>query len=235
MTGAPVPDNRFFQGIGACVFDAYGTIFDLMSATDQRSAVLGDKAGALGDLWRAKQLQYTWLRSITGHYTSFWQVTQDALDYAMAQIGINNPDLREHLLAGYKELTIYGDVLPVLDRLRQAGCRTAILSNGSRDMLEPAVAHAGLTGWFDAVLSVEDSGVFKPDYRVYQQACDHFGLPPAAICFLSSNGWDAAGAASFGFRVAWINRANLPVDRLPGQPAAIIKSMADLPALLKLA
>jgi|AACY02.6.fsa_nt_gi 2-haloalkanoic acid dehalogenase, type II len=235
MTGTPVDDSRYFQGIKACVFDAYGTIFDLISATDRRSAELGDQAGPLGDIWRSKQLQYTWLRSLTGHYTSFWQVTQDALDYAMAQLGLDDPTLRDHLLAGYKELKAYDDVAPVLDRLQKAGMGTAILSNGSRDMLEPVVENAGLSPWLDVVLSVEDSQIFKPDYRVYQQACDYFELPPEAICFLSSNGWDAAGAASFGFHVAWINRGDLPVDRLPGQPAAIIKSMSDLPALLKLA
>ena len=166
MTDAPLDDSRYFQGIKACVFDAYGTIFDLISATDQRSAELGDKAGPLGEIWRTKQLQYTWLRSMTGHYTSFWQITQDALDYAMAQLGLDDSVLRDRLLAGYKELKAYDDVAPVLDRLQKAGMGTALLSNGSRDMLAPVVEHAGLTSWLDVVLSVEDSQIFKPDDRV---------------------------------------------------------------------
>lgn len=235
MATAGENQTRYFTGIQACVFDAYGTLFDLMSTTDQVSATLGAQAQSLGDIWRRKQLEYSWLRTITGHYTSFWQVTMDALDYAMEQLKLDDADLRERLLSSYQSLTPYSDVGPVLDRLKQAGLGTAILSNGSPDMLNAAVKNADLTNWFDAILSVDDAKAFKPNFRVYQQACDHFGLPASAICFLSSNGWDAAGAASFGFHVAWINRHDLPIDHLPGQPAAIIKSMADLPALLKLA
>lgn len=224
-----------FSQTKACVFDAYGTIFDLVSATDRLSAELGeDLAPKLGELWRTKQLQYSWLRSLTGHYTSFWDVTRDALDYSFEQLGIKNPALKEKLIEGYRALDAYPDVKPVLAKLKQAGLKTAILSNGSPDMLTSGVRGAGLTDLLDAVLSVEDAGVFKPDYRVYQLACDRFDVSPTAICFLSSNGWDAAGAASFGFKVAWINRSKLPIERLPGKPDAIIRSMDDLPALLGL-
>ena len=224
-----------FSQTKACVFDAYGTIFDLVSATDRLSAELGeDLAPKLGELWRTKQLQYSWLRSLTGHYTSFWDVTRDALDYSFEQLGIKNPALKEKLIEGYRALDAYPDVKPILAKLKQAGLKTAILSNGSPDMLASGVRGAGLTDLLDAVLSVEDAGVFKPDYRVYQLACDRFNVSPAAICFLSSNGWDAAGAASFGFKVAWINRNKLPIERLPGKPDAIIRSMDGLPALLGL-
>lgn len=224
-----------FADIRACVFDAYGTIFDLVSATNHESAVLGPQAAPLGELWRLKQIQYTWLRTIMGQYEPFETLTAEALDYALQQFGIEDDDLRHRLMASYRRLSAYDDVAPVLNKLCAAGLRTAILSNGSPEMLHAAVANAGLDEQLDAVLSVDPLKVYKPDARVYQLACDHFGLKPSAICFLSSNGWDAAGASSFGFKVAWINRAGLPVERLPGQPAATLDSMADLPDLLGLA
>ncbi|MBV6632358.1 MAG: haloacid dehalogenase type II [Alphaproteobacteria bacterium] len=227
-------NQPIISGIRACVFDAYGTIFDLVSATDRLSASLGDKAGPLGDIWRAKQLQYTWLRSLTDEYTPFWQVTAEALDYAMAQLGIDDDELRSSLMEGYRGLDAYADVAPVLERLRAAGHGTAILSNGSKNMLASGVENANLQHLLDHVLSVDDVGIFKPDHRTYQMACDAFGVGPSEICFLSSNGWDAAGAAGFGFQVAWINRAGLPVERLPARPKAIINSMDGLPAVLGL-
>ncbi|MEM6902718.1 MAG: haloacid dehalogenase type II [Pseudomonadota bacterium] len=226
--------NPIIDGIRACVFDAYGTIFDLVSATDRLSASLGEKAVPLGEVWRAKQLQYTWLRSLTDEFTPFWQVTGEALDYAMEQLGIHDDELRSSLMDGYRRLDAYPDVAPVLKRLRAAGYHTAILSNGSGNMLDSGVEHAGLGDLLDHVLSVDAVQIFKPDHRTYQMACDAFDVLPGEICFLSSNGWDAAGAAGFGFQVAWINRADLPVERLPARPKAIINSMEGLPALLGL-
>jgi 2-haloacid dehalogenase len=223
-----------FDGIRACVFDAYGTIFDLVSTTSRLSARLGAKAGPLGELWRLKQIQYTWLRSLTGHYAPFWEVTGDALDYAMEVHGIDDPALRQSLMEGYKALEAYADVRPVLQALKRAGLNTAILSNGSPEMLASGVEGAGLGDLLDDVLSVDAVGVFKPDFQVYQIACDRFGIAPEQVCFLSSNGWDVAGASSFGFQVAWINRAKLPVERLPGKPKAILGSMDGLPPLLGL-
>ena len=144
-----------FSQTKACVFDAYGTIFDLVSATDRLSAELGeDLAPKLGELWRTKQLQYSWLRSLTGHYTSFWDVTRNALDYSFEQLGIKNPALKEKLIEGYRALDAYPDVKPILAKLKQAGLKTAILSNGSPDMLASGVRGAGLTDLLDAVLSV---------------------------------------------------------------------------------
>jgi 2-haloacid dehalogenase len=221
-----------FHDISACVFDAYGTLFDVHSAVQRGGGALGDKAAAVSALWRQKQLEYTWLRSLMGAHADFRQVTRDGLGYALAAHQVDDPELTERLMDLYQTLQAYGDVAPCLEALRGAGLATAILSNGSPDMLEPAVASAGLTRLLDAVLSVEEVGIFKPDARVYQLAVDRLGLAPARICFVSTNAWDAAGAAFFGFRVAWLNRFGQRLERLPGDPAAVIESLDRLPGLV---
>jgi 2-haloacid dehalogenase len=179
-------------------------------------------------------VEYTWLRSLMGRHADFWQVTGEALDYAMAVVGLDDQDVRRRLLELYLTLDAYPDAAPVLGRLRSAGLKTAILSNGAPAMLASATASAGLADRLDAVLSVEDVGVFKPHPRVYQLAVDRLGVPKEAICFVSSNGWDAAGAAAFGFRVAWLNRLGRPAERLPDTPAAEIAGLEALPVLLGL-
>ena len=220
------------SGIRACVFDAYGTLFDVHSAVARHRARLGEVADAISALWRTKQLEYTWLRSLMGRHADFWQVTCDALDFALDTHGRGDDSLRGDLLAAYRELSCYPEVPGVLGRLRQAGVPCAILSNGSPEMLRAAVASAGLDGLLDAVLSVEDVGIFKPDPRVYQLAVDRLGAPAGAISFQSSNAWDAAGAASFGFRVVWINRFGQRPERL-GYPAAVeLTSLEGLPGTL---
>jgi 2-haloacid dehalogenase len=224
--GAPL------AAIRACVFDAYGTLFDYASAAARCSDVLGDRAAPLTALWRDKQLQYTWLRSLQGHYAEFSQVTSDALEFALAAFGLSDPALHERLMGLYSQLECFAEVPAMLATLQAAGLRTAILSNGSPAMLTAAVAHTGLTHLFDAVLSVDAVGVYKPHPRVYQLAVDRLGMPPAAICFVSSNGWDAYAAAAFGMQVVWCNRYGQPPERLPGGPAAEITSLAQLPALL---
>ena len=224
--GAPLP------GIRACVFDAYGTLFEYVSAAARCSDVLGDKVAPLTALWRDKQLQYTWLRSLQGHYVEFSQVTSDALEFALAAFGLSDPALHERLMSLYSRLECFAEVPAMLATLQAAGLRTAILSNGSPAMLAAAVAHAGLTQLFDAVLSVDAVGVYKPHPRVYQLAVDRLGIPAAAICFVSSNGWDAYAASAFGMQVIWCNRYGQPPERLPGVPAAEITSLAQLPALL---
>ena len=221
--------------IKACVFDAYGTLFDFNSAVLRCRSDIGDAAERLSDIWRQKQLQYTWLRSLMGRHADFWQVTGEALDFALAAVDIDNAALRERLMALYRELDTFGEVTEVLSRLKQGGMRTAILSNGAPDMLNAVVAAAGLDTLLDAVLSVEDVGVFKPDPRVYQLAVDRLGIPSAGICFMSSNGWDAVGAAAFGFRVIWINRYKQPAEQLPAQPDIVVDSLSPLPELLGLA
>jgi 2-haloacid dehalogenase len=221
-----------FDDIGACVFDAYGTLFDVHSAAARAADALGDKAQPLSALWRQKQLEYTWLRSLMGHHADFWQVTGDALDFAMAGVGLNDPALRQRLMQLYLSLTAYDDVAPALALLRAGGCKTAILSNGEPGMLAAAVDSAGIAPLLDLVLSIEDVGIYKPDPRVYQLAVDRLGLPPARIAFVSTNAWDAAGAAHFGFRVAWMNRFGAQPERLGVSPTAVITGLAELPPLV---
>ncbi|HYD97744.1 MAG TPA: haloacid dehalogenase type II [Alphaproteobacteria bacterium] len=215
--------------VKACVFDAYGTLFDIAAPVRRCADALGDRAGPLAALWRAKQLEYCWLRSLMGRHADFWTLTQDALDYALEAHGLlADGALRTRLLAAYRTLDAYPEVPGLLDRLAAAGLRRAILSNGTPEMLEAAIAAAGLAGRFDAVLSVEAVGIYKPAPAVYRLACDRLGLAPAEIAFFSSNGWDAAGAAGFGFHVVWVNRAGLPAERMPDGPAAVVPNLAGV-------
>jgi 2-haloacid dehalogenase len=218
--------------VRACVFDAYGTVFDFASAAAGCVDVLGDKAAAVTALWRDKQLQYTWLRSLQGRHADFWQVTGDALDYTLETLGITDPQVRDRLMGLYRTLDCFPEVPQVLERLKQAGFVTAILSNGSPAMLRDAVAGAKLAGLLDHVLSVEEVGIFKPDGRVYQLAVDRLGVPARAIAFQSSNAWDAYAASAFGMRVVWCNRYSQRRERLPGAPDREITTLAELPALL---
>lgn len=221
--------DRTLRGIRACVFDAYGTLFDVNSATASCTADLGDQGDRLNRIWREKQLQYTWLRVAQGRHADFWQVTGDALDFALETIGIANPALHRRLVDAYLTLKPYPDVSSALDRLRKAGFKLAILSNGTPKMLASAVGSAGLGGMFDAVLSVEEVGMFKPHPRVYQLSVDRFGFAPGTIAFVSSNGWDAYAASAFGLRSIWCNRAGQKPERLPGNPAVVLSSLAELP------
>jgi 2-haloacid dehalogenase len=218
----------------ACVFDAYGTLFDVASASRRCRDALGDKADALAALWRTKQLEYTWLRSLMGQHADFWQVTGESLDYAMAALAIAGDGLRGRLMDAFLNLQVFPDARAVLEALRRARRPAAILSNGSPRMLAAAVGLAGVGALLDHLLSVEEAGVYKPDRRVYQLAVDRLGLAPAQICFVSSNGWDAAGAAGFGFASVWSNRTGAPRERLPVQPVAEISNLDALPALLGL-
>ena len=222
--------------IRACVFDAYGTLFDVSAAARIAAAEPGREALAavwpkLAADWRGKQLQYTWLRSLMGVHADFWQVTQDGLDWAMEAAGLADDGLRARLLALYRELAAYPEVPGMLAALKGAGRRVAILSNGSPAMLEAAVASAGIGASVDAVLSVEEVGVFKPDARVYDLVGRHLGVARDEVLFVSSNGWDAAGAAHYGFRTVWVNRAGEPVDRLPRGPGHVMADLTGIPAL----
>lgn len=218
--------------VRACVFDAYGTLFDFASAAAACRDVLGEKAATLTALWRDKQLQYTWLRGLQGRHADFWQVTSDALDFSMESLGIADPILRARLLNLYRTLQCFPEVPQVLTDLKQAGFVTAILSNGAPAMLADAVKGAGLGGLLDHVLSVEQVGVFKPHPSVYRLAVDTLGLPAAEIAFQSSNAWDAHAASAFGMRVVWCNRYGQRRERLPGSPDREIRSLAELPALI---
>jgi len=220
------------EGIRACVFDAYGTIFDFASAAASCRDVLGERAGALTALWRDKQLQYTWLRSLQHLHADLWQITGDSLDYALETLGIAVPGLRDRLMDLYRTLAVFPEVPETLARLRAAGLKTAILSNGSPAMLASAVAGNGLAPLLDAVVSVEEVGVFKPDPRVYQRALDRLGVTAAEVSFQSSNAWDAYAASAFGMRVVWCNRYAQKPERLPGQPDHVVRTLAELPALV---
>jgi 2-haloacid dehalogenase len=228
MSQAPI------RGIQACVFDAYGTLFDVAAAARTCAGELGEKSRALSSLWREKQLQYTWLRALQGRHADFWQVTGEALDFALETLEITRTGLRERLLNLYLTLGAFPEVPDVLARLKRAGMRTAVLSNGSPQMLKAALEGAQITHLLDAVLSVEEVGIYKPHPKVYQLAVDRLGLEPGAIAFQSSNGWDAYAASAFGMRVVWCNRYDLRPERLPGRPDHEIRSLAELPALLGL-
>jgi len=218
--------------VRACVFDAYGTLFDFASAGRRCRDVLGDSFDKLTALWREKQLQYTWLRAAQGRHADFWQVTGDALDFSLETLMLAQPALRERLMELYLTLDAFPEVPGVLRQLKAAGLRTAILSNGTPAMLESAVKNAGIDGLLDAVLSVEEVRVYKPDPRVYQLAVDQIGVPASQISFQSSNAWDAYAASSFGMKVVWCNRYRQRKERLPGQPDHEIETLAELPRIV---
>ena len=220
------------EGILACVFDAYGTLFDFTSAAARCRDLLGDKLDRLNTLWRDKQLQYTWLRAIQGRHADFWQVTGEALDFALDALAIGNPDLRRRLMDIYRTLDAFPEVPATLERLKRAGLKTAILSNGSPAMLDAAVQHASISHLVDAVLSVEEVGVYKPHPKVYQLAVDRLAVEPSAIAFQSSNAWDAYAASAFGMRVVWCNRNAQRPERLPGKPDRVVATLAELPTIV---
>ncbi|PUB12142.1 haloacid dehalogenase type II [Yoonia sediminilitoris] len=220
-----------------CVFDAYGTLFDVGAAAAQAArepdhAALADVWPAIARDWRLKQLQYTWLRAVAGQHCDFWQVTQDGLDWALEASGLDNAATRARLLELYWELRAYPEVPAMLRSLRDRGMKTAILSNGSPAMLEGAVNSAALGPLLDAVLSVEDVQVFKPHHSVYDLVGDHFQCAKTEVLFVSSNGWDAAGAAGYGFQTAWVNRAGEPMDRLYATPHHILPDLTTIPELI---
>jgi len=231
----PPAEKLGMNGIKACVFDAYGTLFDFGAAARKCRDILGDDIEKLTALWRDKQLQYTWLRVAQGRHADFWQVTGDALDFSLETLGIERPGLRDRLMALYLTLDPFLEVPDVLRRLKAAGMRTAILSNGTPKMLDAIVKAAKLDALLDAVLSVEEVGVFKPHPKVYQLAVDRLGVPASAISFQSSNAWDAYAASAFGMKVVWCNRYCQRPERLPGDPDREVQSLAELPALMGVA
>jgi 2-haloacid dehalogenase len=218
--------------VGACVFDAYGTLFDFAAAAQGCADALGAKTTALATLWRDKQLQYAWLLAAQGRHADFEEVTGGALDFALEALEIDGPGLRERLLALYLALEAFPEVPAALHRLRAAGLRLAILSNGTPKMLQAAVSGAKLEGLFEAVLSVEAVGVYKPHPKVYALALEKLALPARAIAFVSSNAWDAYAASAFGMQAVWCNRGGQPRERLPGAPDREVRTLEDLPPLV---
>ncbi len=219
-------------GIKACVFDAYGTLFDFAAAARSCRDVLGSDIDRLTAVWRDKQLQYTWLRALQARHADFWQVTGDALDFALETLGIDKPGLRDRLMTLYLTLEAFPEVTDMLKQLKHAGLRTAILSNGSPKMLDAAVKGNHLQDLLDAVLSVEEVGIYKPHPKVYRLVVERLGVPASAISFQSSNAWDAYAASAFGMRVVWCNRYGQRRERLPGNPDREIRTLAELPPLV---
>lgn len=212
------------------VFDAYGTLFDVHAAIGRHRAAAGPDADRMSDIWRTKQLEYTWTLTLSGTYREFWSLTEQALDYALARVPSVDRSLKPALLESYFRLDAFADARRALGTLKARGEKTGILSNGSPDMLKGAVDAAGLAPLLDAVLSVHPLKMFKPRPEVYALATAEFGCAPGDISFVSSNRWDVMGAAAAGFRTVWVNRAGLPgeYDDLP--PGRVLKELSALAA-----
>lgn len=226
--GAPV------TGIKACIFDAYGTLLDLNGAVEPLTGRPGGQAAALLALWRSKQLEYTWLRSLTARYADFARITADALDYACDVVGEEAVRLRPQLLEAFNRLPAYSEAPELLRALRADGLKTAVLSNGTPGMLKAGLGSAGLLSELDAVFSVDSVGTYKPSPAVYRLPGNALGLPAEAMVFVSANAWDAAGAASAGLQVVWVNRGGAPRERLPEGPSVQVRSLADVREALRI-
>ena len=223
--------------ITTCIFDAYGTLFDVGAAAREAAATpggeaLGERAAELAGLWRDKQLDYTWLRAAAGRHADFRVVTEASLDWVLAAMGLEAAGLRGLLLGLYDRLAAYREVPEVLAALKARQMQVGILSNGTPEMLQSAIAAAGIGGSLDAVLSAEAAGVYKPADAVYALVGQHFGCTPAEVLFISSNGWDAAAAAGYGFDTVWVNRGGQPEERLWARPARILPDLTPLPELV---
>lgn len=223
--------------IACCIFDAYGTLFDVNGAAREAAAEPGFEAlkehwPQIAENWRRKQLEYTWLRAVTGDHVDFWHVTGDGLDWALEASGLADTALRARLMELYRTLPAYAEVPAMLQAVKAKGCATGILSNGSPDMLADAVQSAGIGGALDHVLSVESVGVFKPSAKVYDLVGNTFGCAASDVLFVSSNGWDVCSAAAYGFQTVWVNRIGQPMDRLSVKPAHVFDDLTSIPELI---
>ena len=222
------------RSLRALVFDAYGTLFDVHSLVELCEQIWPGKGGALSQLWRAKQLEYTWQRSLMRRYEDFARITEAGLRYACAALGLQlDEERRRALMGAYLKLSTFPEVRGALAALKDSKLKLAILSNGSAAMLRPLVANAGLRSLMGIVISVDPKKIYKPAPAVYRLATQRLRVPKTAIGFVSSNCWDACGAKSFGFRTFWINRGGTPVDELGAAPDHVIKSLDELPGLLR--
>ena len=212
-------------------FDAYGTLFDVHAAVRRHADAVGPDAAKVSDLWRAKQLEYTWVRTLMGAHRDFWALTTEALDFALRRFPPADAGVRSRLLEAYHALEAYPEVRPVMKALRDGGARLAILSNGTREMLAAAVASAGIGDLLDAVISIDEIGIYKTDRRVYGLVGKHFTVEPADVSFQSSNRWDIAGAAACGFRTVWVNRTGQPDEYGDLPPAAVVETLSGLERL----
>jgi 2-haloacid dehalogenase len=217
--------------IRAYVFDAYGTLFDVHAALARHREAAGPEADRFSEIWRARQLEYAWMLSAAGHYTDFWTLTERALDYAFARVPSVDKILRTRLLDAYFKLDAFPDARAALNALKAKGLKTAILSNGNPRMLDGAVIAAGIGSDLDAVLSVDTIRVYKPQRQVYAMVTEAFGVAPRDVAFVSSNRWDVMGAASFGFKCVWVNRANLPDEYSEFPPVMVVRDLSALATL----
>jgi 2-haloacid dehalogenase len=221
------------KSLEACVFDAYGTLFDVNSAVSRNAREVGNSAEAVSALWRQRQLEYSWTRTLMGRYADFWEITGESLDFALKSYNLEDRvGLKERLMGAYLELSAYPDAGQTLRNLKAMGLKVAILSNGTNSMLDAALNASGLSTLLDACLSVDELKVYKPDPRVYQLACDRLGVSPEQVCFVSSNAWDLGGASAFGFNVVRINRQMAPLEYGFAPLREQLRSLAELPALL---
>ena len=218
--------------IKACVFDAYGTLFDVNAACRELSKEVGDNWEQLASLWRLRQVEYTWLRNSMDEYIDFWQITSDALDYAMETLGIENNELREELLNLYLKLEAYPEVNDLLKKLKQRGLKTGILSNGNMKMLNSAVDNANLREYLDEILSVEECKIYKPSSKVYDLVKIKMQISKENVLFFSSNAWDMHAASNYGFKTIWVNRFNTKLERLPGKPIDIVRSLDKIDEII---
>jgi 2-haloacid dehalogenase len=212
----------------AFVFDAYGTLFDVHAAIGRFRSEAGPDADRISELWRTKQLEYSWTLTLAGKYEDFWTLTERALDYALARFPSSNKALKPKYLDAYLSLDAYPDARATLRGLKDRGIKTAILSNGSRNMLDAAVKAAGLDEELDAVLSVDSVRMFKPRPEVYQLTVDAMKVAPSDVVFASSNRWDVMGARAFGFRPVWVNRADMPEEYPDLPPFTVVKDLGSL-------
>jgi 2-haloacid dehalogenase len=212
----------------AYVFDAYGTLFDVHSAVSRLAARVGPDASAFSELWRTKQLEYSWVRTLMGAYRDFWQLTADALDFALARFPSVDRRLKPELLDAYRTLLAFPEVPAVLDQLKQRGMKLAILSNGSPDMLAAAVSSAKLDAFLDKVFSIDGIGRYKTHPDAYRLVTNAWDLRPEQVSFQSSNRWDIAGAARFGFATVWVNRSGQPDEYPDSPPDRVVKSLSEL-------
>ena len=212
----------------AYVFDAYGTLFDEHSAVARNIDAVGPAGPRLSEVWRNKQLEYSWVRALCGHYRDFWSLTEDALDFAFAAVPEANREARASLLDAYRTLDCYGEVPEALRRLREVGHKTAILSNGSPDMLASAIESAGMGNVLDDVFSIEAVQTFKTAREAYAIVTDAYGIEPNEVAFHSSNRWDIAGATAFGFRCTWVNRTGQPDEYGDLAPERVVADLRGL-------
>jgi len=216
----------------ACIFDAYGTLFDVNAACRELSLDVGDKWKDLANLWRLRQVEYTWLRNSMNEYIDFWEITSNALDYAMEVLDIHDKKLREQLLELYLKLEAYPEVKEILQKLKDKNFGTGILSNGSTQMLDSAVKNAKIEDLLDVVISVEECKIYKPSSEVYDLVEKKTDIKKDNVTFFSSNAWDMHAAANYGFKTIWVNRFDGVLERLPGKPSAIVKTLNNIDELI---